>query len=81
MEVRVLVFASLRERLKCDSVALEIPAGALATEVLERLAAEHPQIASLVHSCRTVVNEEYAEEGQVLREGDEVALLPPVSGG
>ena len=76
MQVRVRLFAALRERAGTDQVDLELPDGALVRDALA-------QIGWLTDGIPVVmaVNQEYAETGAVLHAGDEVALIPPVSGG
>jgi molybdopterin synthase catalytic subunit/molybdopterin converting factor small subunit len=76
MEVRVRLFAALRERAGSDVVDLELAEGALAGEVLDRLAEVCDGVPVVV-----AVNREYAEPTLELHAGDEVALIPPVSGG
>lgn len=79
MTVRVLLFASARDRLGRGELAIELPEGARIAELLESpaLAALAPMLGSL----RYAVNEEFAALGSRVRDGDVVALLPPVSGG
>jgi MoaE-MoaD fusion protein len=76
MQVRVRLFAGLRERAGAAEVELELPDGALVRDALERMR-------SLTDGVPVVlaVNQEYADAGAVLHPGDEVALIPPVSGG
>jgi MoaE-MoaD fusion protein len=76
MNVTVRLFAGLRERAGADQVALELPDGARVGDVLQRMDA-------LIAGVPVVmaVNQEYAEPGQSLAPGDELALIPPVSGG
>jgi molybdopterin synthase catalytic subunit len=76
MRVVVKLFAGLRERAGTGERPLELPDGALASDVWAELGlGEEPD--GLLYA----VNREYAESGQPLAEGDEVALIPPVSGG
>jgi len=76
MRVVVKLFAGLRERAGTGERPLELPEGALASDVWPELGlGEEPD--GLLYA----VNREYAESGQPLAEGDEVALIPPVSGG
>jgi MoaE-MoaD fusion protein len=79
MKVRVLPFGILKESLGSDPFALELPRGATVADLLARLAALAPVIESL--GIAVSVNAEYAERKQILRENDEIGLLPPVSGG
>jgi MoaE-MoaD fusion protein len=76
MQVRIRLFAGLRERAGASEVALELPDGARVADAL----------AQLQHLTRDVavvmaVNQEYADEQLPLASGDELALIPPVSGG
>jgi MoaE-MoaD fusion protein len=78
MEVTVRLFAMLRERAGADSLTLELPEGArvgdaLASDALAPLAEGIPLVMA--------VNREYADAEHVLDPGDELALIPPVSGG
>jgi molybdopterin synthase catalytic subunit len=81
MQVRVLVFAGLRERLRRDTVLLELPAGARARDVLTALAAAEPDLSASLTVCRVAVNHEFVAADHPVAEGDEVAVIPPVSGG
>jgi MoaE-MoaD fusion protein len=76
VRVTVRLFAALRERAGAGRRELELPQGATAGDVFAALeiGAEPPGLAY-------AVNQEYAERSAVLADGDEVALIPPVSGG
>jgi molybdopterin synthase catalytic subunit len=76
MEVRIRLFASLRERAGTPEIVLELPDGALVGDALERLATVTNGVPAVM-----AVNQEYASTEAPLHEGDEVALIPPVSGG
>ncbi len=76
MEVTVRLFAMLRERAGAGSVTLELPEGARVRDALDALA-ELAEGIPLVMA----VNREYASAEHVLDAGDELALIPPVSGG
>jgi molybdopterin converting factor subunit 1 len=82
MLVQVRLFAMLRERAGTDSVEIELDDGATVQDALEALAREH-DLGELIARMPIVmaVNREYTPEGGILSEGDEVALIPPVSGG
>ncbi len=81
MRVTVLFFGVLKEMLATSSQTVELPDGATVEAVLQRYRAQLPQLESLWSSLAVAVNQVYAERGCLLRTGDEVALLPPVSGG
>ncbi len=76
MNVRVRLFAGLRERAGVNEMELELPDGACVGDALERLA----DIAGGAHVVMAV-NREYAKADAPLSPGDELALIPPVSGG
>ncbi len=76
MQVRVRLFAGLRERAGTNELALELPDGARVRDALasmRELTADVPVVMA--------VNHEYAAEDETLSAGDELALIPPVSGG
>jgi molybdopterin synthase catalytic subunit len=79
MQVRVLCFGVLKDWLGAPAAPVELPEGATVAALLEQLAAREP--ARVLRGIAVSVNAEYATGAQVLREGDEVGLLPPVSGG
>jgi molybdopterin converting factor subunit 1 len=82
MEVEVRLFAMLRERAGRDSVTVEVPEGATVREAMEEVGRRHG-IGDLLAAMPVVmaVNRDYATDDASLRAGDELALIPPVSGG
>lgn len=82
MRVEILPFGVLKDAL--SAAPLELPAGATISDLLaivrEKLS-DRPAAAQLIKRIAVSVNAEYARPGQILREGDQVGLLPPVSGG
>jgi molybdopterin synthase catalytic subunit len=78
MNVRVRLFAMLRERAGTSELQLELPDGARVRDALAE-----PRVVALAEGLPLVmaVNREYADEEQALSPGDELALVPPVSGG
>ena len=81
MLIRIRLFARLRELTGSAELARELPDGATVETLWQRLADEFPPIAEYRRSISCAVNEEYARLTTRLNEGDEVAFLPPVSGG
>ena len=81
MDITVRFFASLRERVGVDRLLVDgLRDGATLSELKVELARRHPELGSLAHVAG-VVGTTYANDARVLRVGDDVALLPPVSGG
>lgn len=81
MQIQVLYFAVFRERLRTNGETLDLPANATVADAISSLASRHPPIAALAGRFRVAVNQEFATEAALLREGDELALIPPVAGG
>jgi molybdopterin synthase catalytic subunit len=81
VRISVLYFAVFREKLARDSELLELADGARVADAVAALADQHPAIASLRGRFRVAVNQEFADDDLALRDGDELALIPPVAGG
>lgn len=81
MKVRLLLFAVLREIVGREEVELEVATATTVGEVVEKLIAENPQIAAMADVIQVAINQEFAERNTELEPGDEIALLPPLSGG
>lgn len=81
MKIKVKFFASYREAVGMDELDLEMEGGSNVSQLLEAVKALHPAIGELIEPLIVSVNKEYADFNKVLKDGDEVALLPPVSGG
>jgi molybdopterin converting factor subunit 1 len=79
--VRLRFFASLRERLRASESERTLADGATIADLWGALCRERPDLQPLSASISFAVNREYVEREHVLRDGDEVALIPPVSGG
>jgi MoaE-MoaD fusion protein len=81
MKIDVLLFGVLKELVGHSDDTIELPAGASARDVLLYYARKAPRFEAMIPALAISVNREYAEVDRVLRPGDEVGLLPPVSGG
>ena len=81
MTVRLLFFAVLRDITGTPERALTLPAGATPRHVWEELRASHAKLAAYTQPPLIAINEEYATPDTPLREGDELAFIPPVAGG
>ena len=81
MFVTVRLFARLREIVGAGELREELPEGATARTARQALAARYPQLSGYETVVSCAVNEEYARFTSALHDGDEVAFLPPVSGG
>lgn len=81
MKVQILFFGMLRDLAGAASEEAELAEGARVDEVLARYASRSAGLEKLLSSVAVAVNQEFAKRDRILHEGDEVALLPPVSGG
>jgi molybdopterin converting factor subunit 1 len=80
MTVTVLLFASYAEALGAASLDIELPRDATVRDVVSAIRAR-PGAERVPASPLVAVNLQYAAGDRVVREGDEVALIPPVAGG
>jgi molybdopterin converting factor subunit 1 len=79
--VTVKLFARLRDVAGAAELVRDVDAGATVRTLWRQLVTEFPEIASYERSISTAVNADYSRMDHVLSDGDEVAFLPPVSGG
>lgn len=81
VSVQVRYFAILRERTGREAEAFELPAGATVKDARAAIADRHPDVVPLLSRIAIAVNHTVVADDHPLTAGDEVALLPPVSGG
>ncbi len=81
MRVTLLAFGILRDELAPTTGAFDVPAGSTVGDLLQRCRALAPRSRAPWSSIAVAVNQEYVPASHPLADGDEVALLPPVSGG
>lgn len=81
MKVNIRLFAALREVLGRGEVTLNVSEGATVGELQGQLMREYPAVEALLPTLVWAVNEDYVSAEHRLREGDEIALIPPISGG
>src|SRR5215472_4760772 len=81
MQVRVLFFGVLKDIVGRSSEALTLPDQATARDLIEHYEQRFSRLKDALSSVAISINQQYAQAGDRLRAGDEVALLPPVSGG
>ena len=81
MLVTVRLFARLREIAGAPDLRIEVADGATVRDAWAALSDRHPELRAYAGSVSCAVNEDYTRMSAVLQDGDEVAFLPPVSGG
>jgi molybdopterin converting factor subunit 1 len=81
VRVTVRLFAQLREIAGAGELSLDVPDASTVRDVWAALTRVHPGLVPHAGAMSCAVNEEYARLTTSVREGDDVAFLPPVSGG
>src|ERR1022692_1403925 len=81
MKVRVLLFGVLKELVGHSSETVELPEGSRVKDLLAHYVRQTPRFEAMLPSIALSVNQEYSSPNRTLAAGDEVGLLPPVSGG
>lgn len=81
MRINVLLFAIYRDLGNAGELAMDVPDGATVRDLLGALRARSDGLSRLPPEPAVAVNRDYVALDSPLREGDEVALLPPVAGG
>jgi len=81
MKVKVLFFAHCREIAGSEKMEVELKEGARGRDLLHSLGEKFPKFEELFSFVALAVNEEYVNSDILLKDGDTVSLIPPVSGG
>lgn len=81
MTLRIKLFAAMSELAGSSDVEAELPDGATVADLRRELAKQIPLARTLLSRSGIAVNHDFAENDQVLQANDEVAVIPPVSGG
>ena len=81
MKVHLKLFAGVREIAGQDEVELDVDEGTTAGGLWERLLTDHPKLTAYTDIIQVAVNQDVVDRGVKLQSDDEVAFLPPVSGG
>ena len=81
MNIKVLFFASCRNLIGTGERKMTLSDGATVTDLISKLASEQARFTDMAPSLMVSVNQAYVERDAELEDGDEVAFIPPVSGG
>jgi len=81
LRIVIRFFAIVRDKAGTAQADLELPAGATAAAALERIVKQFPGVREFLPRAAIAVNQAYVKPDTVLHDGDELAIIPPVSGG
>ncbi len=81
MKVKVLYFSSIKDKIKKSNEHIEINGSITLNEFLNLLSEKYPEIKDNLKNVMLAVNEEYKDKNYTLKDGDVIAIIPPVSGG
>ena len=81
IEITLKLFSVYQEALGVEETVMRVPVGTTVVVVCDRLIADYPELAQWKEVTRFGVNLQFVEPGTVLNSGDELVLIPPVSGG
>jgi sulfur-carrier protein len=81
ISITIRFFASVKDVAKISETNIELPITAVADDVLSYVVSKYPALKALRSYIRIAVNESYVASDFKLRDGDEIAIIPPVSGG
>ena len=81
IHITVKLFAIFQEVLATDEIQITLASGTAVSQIFDRLASQYPNLEKWRSLTRYAVNLNFAEPQTILKNGDEVALIPPVSGG
>ena len=81
MKIQVKLFAIARQAADTDVIDIELPHNATVSDLRAVLTNRFPELTPMGNSLRFAVNSEYASDAAVINESDELACIPPVSGG
>jgi len=81
INVKLKFFASAREAVGSKEVEMQVESGSSANDVLEQLIEEYPELKDQEKHLVLAVNKQTGRSDKMIKDGDEIAVLPPVSGG
>lgn len=79
--ITVKLFAAYQEAYGVEEIVMEFPANTPVVAVRDRILAEHPELSQWRDVTRFGVNMQFVESDTIIQDGDEVVMIPPVSGG
>jgi molybdopterin converting factor subunit 1 len=81
MDVTIRLFASLREKAGTPNINISVPVGTNVQQLLSLVQVEKLELEGAINGVLVAINHEYASADTIINESDDLALIPPVSGG
>ncbi len=81
MKIKVLYFSSLKDKLGKNMEDIDLPENSTVEDLISTLKEKYSEISDSLDNVMLALNEEYVEKNTPVKDGDTVALIPPVSGG
>jgi len=81
MQITVRLFANLRDRAGVSQISIDVPEPGTIAEAVKEVRRRVPNLADHLHGIAFALNRSYTQPNTPLQDGDELALIPPVSGG
>ena len=81
MKIKVLYFASLKDKLRKNSEELNIKENSSIKDLKELIIKKYPEVKELLEKCMVALNENYVNDEVILKDNDTIAFIPPVGGG